>query len=46
MTWLVALWAVNVALMEVGIADQAKLSSFMWNDMYMCRTGRKCGADT
>ena len=46
MTWLVALLAVNVALMKVGVANEAKLSSFMWNDMYMWRTERKCGADT
>ena len=46
MTWLVALLAVNVALMKVGVADEAKLSSLMWNDMYMWRTERKCGADT
>ena len=46
MMWLVALLAVDVALMKVGVADEAMLSSFMWDDMYMWRMERKCGADT
>ena len=36
MTWLVALWAVNVALMEVGVADEA-------NSLLLCGMICTCG---